>query len=721
MEDRVLLCGCCDPVPNTIPAIANLTVETVDDGTAYGLNFVTADIVDDTRDSLYYTVQLDFGFDGTFEVDQQHGYSSSAETFAFLLPYLARTGTVAVNVLEWTGGVGSVSSGFSNYSFDLDLADNKAPELIHRTIDFASGYGPNSGYATIYGKFRDFTPLGTYSVQIDDDGDGDPDGGRTFDRGRFSFQLYIWPGPVKIRVVESKSLADGSISTTGWQSLNPGGPADPNVAPEFPPSGDYSATRSYGALSADPPPDVPGATAEDLNNDQLRYSVNQPIPYDMGNGWYKKVPTLAVSIDESSGDISITNPEAIQNSFEQFGKFSFTVEASDGMAPKATHVFAIYDDYNYWIAESDDYIEAWQEQMHNLITDTKSNTRTALFSLNSFLGSSWDMFSGTSSVINSLSWIVFPGASGAAKTAKAVGEVGIDALITAYNNEGQNGVAAIILEFDRISNEVRDQDRDDIDAAVTQLNQQINVLDSKLSTGIWSTWPLDAKALKAYQKFESIRNGHPLPEFDDIPKSDDIYAQLLLSYAQSQGWSIFGSCDALETYGDYWDTNDDTDIPVIIDATDIVDELNRLEYYPGESYPDQSSSSLIMVAGPTALENGNRGAAQIELDDNQIEVKPSPWAESLQRTNKKRERTDGRPFVGSQAPVREHALRHFAVANYESIVDSELLGLTSITVSTSLSDDVRPLTFHIEEPLQSIIDTLFSDYDLNEELLKVNG
>lgn len=145
------------------------------------------------------------------------------------------------------------------------------------------------------------------------------------------------------------------------------------------------------------------------------------------------------------------------------------------------------------------------------------------------------------------------------------------------------GYIAIAREMQREITVVRKQDRDRLDSTKKKELRAYRKLLHEVSQMPPTATAL-AKTLKVLPHYKALKTRLP-EKLPTPPEINDIYGEMLLKFVNIKGWKMVGSKQLKTAWGTYWHTHA-TDWPPIwpfpfVDVTDVRDELNSIEYYPG--------------------------------------------------------------------------------------------------------------------------------------------
>lgn len=582
VEERVLLC--C--THNTAPEIASLEFVQVEDKTAYGqapIGYLAGEVTDDTyHDNSQYEVRVDLDRDGNFderaifELDPELSTGDLGKfTFAYYLPgSLQENGNVAVQVAELArGDCPLLLSDSSGVAYTRTPPSNDAPEIKFTLVE--SGYGQP---LTVWGEIRDYTPQGSYLIEIDGDRDGYIENTVSgADRGAFTITGYSAAGVTgRIRVTEQDMY--GREYSTGWVDI--GDAESANQAPTFSETGTYEDTIGYGALEH--VENVATVTANDPDGDTLKYFLSESLfllGFGSDGNFFHHVPR-GLTIDENTGVVTVEGAGGLKDIrafYERDSKHVFTVFADDGQT--STFVgFTLFDNWEYWISQAKAHISEWATAYGDAIVSSGSNAHDAIQKLDAFAG--LDHIAGAVDAAVGLFWAAVPVNPAAAALGTAITTIVADAV--AAVNEGK--ADDVNIEIQNLVDEVTQNSLDERTRVQKARNDKVIAKEDYLSG---STDSPDAKARQARELFEELLKELVLDPHGSVavPSVNDIYGGLLYDYATdpAQGFDLqwLPQHDNGDGTCGLW-VSDDWEILGQMDGTDVADELNAIGYNPDE-------------------------------------------------------------------------------------------------------------------------------------------
>lgn len=564
LEERVLL---------SAPSLTNLDIAEVAQGFC-SEKYIQGEISDSARPNYGdYEITVDWDSDGN--ADAFASYDPDAETFAYKLPDFLQSGTVTFDIRWWGNELVFEGDGASINVDPGPPANNTAPEITQAAISWID---PVPGDGAFSFEFRDYTHCSSrYKIELDSNSDGDMDDyddTSWYVAGPMSDGIYVYAENPQMRVTEYVQIdgVDVQIAQTDWKSLDIGG-IDPNQAPIFDPNGDYTHTIGYGNVGDGDGAGSAVASDPDGTGTSLKYAVVVPRPAGFGSDgrFYAALPTNGVSID-ANGNLSIADPEAIKNSFDLYGKYSFTVLADDGIATSSVG-YTIYDNWQWWANKTTDLLSLWKTKYGEAILLTESRTQVAIQNLDAF--AELDHIAEVAGGLSSILWATAPSwpLAGAAATAAttAVGHA-----IKEYN-DAQTGLLTDFIQA--ATEEVTANSLDARDALyIAKTTELTNKKDDWADPGDAAAKALEARAyftnLVVDFNFDPYALVESVPDDDTIaaPSSRDIYGGLLEDFADGQGFVVYRGAGE-------WKCSDSTDYPFIMDGQDVADELNRIGYW----------------------------------------------------------------------------------------------------------------------------------------------
>ena len=567
---------------NLVPSVSNLTYTPWNLG--YGLSGVLSGDVDDNTPKFgFYQLQIDTNGDGSSDLTlDDSNFTNDRSTF--LCNYIPHPGslTVSARVVETDVNTGQdLTSAWASTTFTPVLPPSDPPTIDYLLFN-SSGYGGygNYRYGSVLGEFRDYTRTGSaYSLEIDQNGDGIPDSTAPVQTD-FPFSKGGIRSDAQLRIKEIDNFGRQDVSA--WVGMENIG--HPNNRPSME-NVQREAVVSVFALSA--AQSVGTFAGTDADGDRLEYSISfSPLANKFAARGAN--PALLLTINVQTGGVKIGNVSAVTDMLKRDGSFSFTVSATDGKATIAKTILLV-DDYHPYIDQIRSQVNAWAVYAMEVVTDTSIRSSAALNMLQQFAGQ--DSLVTQSNLATNLTWAAAAYTSGPAAGNASVAAVVIQHLLAQVisQNEGAT-LATIMAAISPLSDAIVDSDRAKITTTQQDEGNHIGTLIAQLNAmpaprpGVGS---LAANRLAVVTKYlADLKTRLPILSPRPVPATNDIYAQLLISYAGKKAWSLFGSEWRHRSIGSYWYSTD------LAGARGVATELNRIYYV----YP-----AIRVKAGPDGI------------------------------------------------------------------------------------------------------------------------
>ncbi len=579
------------------------------------MGYITADIADPTR--LYGAYRIEYDATGDEIADDGGSLDLDATQFAFEFRGTPNTSYAPkFRVIEYDFNLSlgmpgyELVGGWESFSFTVPDFVNTPPDVDESQSnyqDFGYGMGMDgmgTGSLSLY--FSDPTNRGNtiYDVDVDFDSDGIAD---------FSSPLTVTSGPtsiyvssggptgpttIRIRVNESNPLPETLVGPWVEVGAN-GGTTTPNQAPVFSNS-IYDAT--VYSLNLDPitnPPFVDNTlvtTITAIDTPAPKYSLSQPkfeqgpndtvLPYGLGTV-HRSLPLKALSIDVSTGQITIKNAAALAAHFKDHRDGSplvVTVNAKDDQGATSQTSLEIYDDWKQYLTDAATHLSAWKLAMIGTYPATglggavgtlRSAVATAQSKLLDFISSDWVGAFRVGAVFGAgatgRTAVIKLGATGASVVA-AGGAAALGFLAQSFADHKDAGKRAVV-------NKATANIAKDFDAIAQEVNTKYLIYKNELAIllgsgpqGLNNQPDRKLQVAGAMEFYDKVKAMCPMP-VNPVPSWQQLYKESLYRYGRSQFDNIVRQGDTyILTRGELpWSR---TNFPGIIDAIDIVTELN---------------------------------------------------------------------------------------------------------------------------------------------------
>jgi hypothetical protein len=439
---------------------------------------------------------------------------------------------------------------------------------------------------SVSGEFKDYTRESSwYSIEIDSVQpgstatalDGIPDG--SF--GVQDFRFYI-PGigqqGLALRIRENDFF--GRVYYGPWIPANAFG--EPNKKPEFA-QASSSIVLPYSQVKNGT--QVGTWVATDPDGDELQYSVSaQPIIADrfLKNANPQSAVRPFVSIDKTTGALTIRNAVELKNAYRQGFRFDVVITAFDGKE-RALQNITLYDDYSSYLRFAQDHISAWEERTNTSITDNRIIVTEALQKVSNFggelhhIGNVADVGTGA---VATLALVMAPEVT-ALEAAVSLAAFGVKIVSMAedeaIDDSNEAIMGALETEIQKIWVADRQRVKDTVSDERRKLNEFTDEISRKDQNGKY-LMPPDMQARKAFEYLNQMESRLFVPQNVQLPTVNDVYCLLLVEYARVSNCSLYGSMLALKQHGEFWGSSDFNGAGC--NGHDIMNELNRLKYVP---------------------------------------------------------------------------------------------------------------------------------------------